>query len=126
MYLRVGADQRAAANQRAATSTHVSPSDERTNRRQTDPPTPHSLSHQERFVVGVVQPASRAQEPSVLVLHRGVHRALEEAANVRVLGGFSPGERGRQAWHLGRARVVARRESRGAPSLGAISNYRRR
>lgn len=54
----------------------------------------------------------------MLVLQRGVHRAFDEAANVGAIGGFSPGKRGRQTWHLGR-------EARGAPSpgAGAISSW---
>lgn len=115
---------RAAANQRAATSTsrpycmsssttEISLLPTTCNKGQT---------HQKRFIVGVVQPASRAQEPSMLVLQVGVHGALDEAANVRYIGGFSPGKRGRQAWHLGRARMLARREARGAPSPG-VSVY---
>lgn len=56
-------------------------------------PTNHNPTHQKCFVVRVVQPVGRAQEPSMLVLQQGEHRAFDEAANVRDIGGFSPGKR---------------------------------
>lgn len=67
------------------------------------------LTRQKGIVVGVVQLASRPQEPPVLVLHHGVHRPLREPPHAPIVRRLSPRERGRQARHLGRTGVAPRR-----------------